>query len=174
MAGFHQSDETDSIPISLNDPDLEALLFPDLFPDGHGHFREIIINQNAHQSRIDTYGKYIKQRLLNIDSRFRLHHYWPAWSYLQLEKLRNHQNTQRLLHQKNTDRNHRPPTTIEIIEQSLYTGNNKYNEEITTPIPTFIRTGDTYFQKKTMHLNSMITELQIPTIFITLSMAEGS
>src|SRR2546430_6855626 len=28
--------------------------------------------------------------------------------------------------------------------------------------------------KKTMHLNSMIAGLQLPTVFITLSMAEGS
>jgi len=41
-----------------------------------------------------------------------------------------------------------PPTTIEIIERSTYTDGWRYNEEKTTPIPTFIRTGDSYFQKK--------------------------
>ena len=39
MAGFHHNDETNSLPILINHPDLEALLFPDLFPDGHGHFK---------------------------------------------------------------------------------------------------------------------------------------
>src|SRR5271154_1569708 len=176
MAGFHRNndDETNSIPISLNHPSLEALLFPDLFPDGHGHYREMISNLTSRQLRIDTYGKYIKHRLLNIDYRFRLHHYWPAWSYLQLEKLRNHQNTQRILRQQSFDTLYNPPTAIEIIEQSSYTGGYKYNEKKTIPLPTFIRTGDTYFQKKTMHLNSMIAGLQLPTIFITLTMAESS
>jgi DNA replication protein DnaC len=175
MAGFHRNnDETNSLPISINHPDLEALLFPDLFPNGHGHYKEMISNLNSRQSRIDTYGKYIKHRLLNVDYRFRLHHYWPAWSYLQLEKLRNHQNTQRILRQKDADTCYRPPTAIEIIEQSSYTERYKYNEEKTIPLPTFIRTGDTYFQRKLMHLNSMIAGLELPTIFITLTMAESS
>jgi hypothetical protein len=175
MAGFFRNDDdTNSIPISLNHPDLEALLFPDLFPDGHGHYQEMISNLTSRQSRIDTYGKYIKHRLLNIDYRFRLHHYWPAWSYLQLEKLRNHQNTQRILRQQDADNIFQPPTAIEIIERSSYTRGYKYNEKKTIPLPTFIRTGDTYFQRKIMHLNSMIAGLQLPTVFITLSMAEAS
>jgi hypothetical protein len=174
ITGFQRDDEINSHPISLNHPDLEALLFPDLFPDGHGHYKEMISNLTTQQSRIDTYGKYIKHRLLNIDYRFRLHHYWPAWSYLQLEKLRNHQNTQRILRQQSANTFYNPPTAIEIIEQSSYTRGYKYNEEKTIPLPTFIRTGDTYFQKKTMHLNSMIAGLQLPTLFITLSMAEAS
>ena len=115
IAGFHRDDSTNSMPISINDPNLEALLFPDLFPDGHGHYREMITNSTTRQSRIDTYGKYIKHRLLNIDYRFRLHHYWSVWSYLQLKKLRNHQNNQRFLCQHNADMAHRPPTAIEII-----------------------------------------------------------
>jgi len=45
MAGFHHNnDETNSIPISLNHPSLEALLFPDLFPNGHGHYQEMVSN----------------------------------------------------------------------------------------------------------------------------------
>ncbi|RIA97550.1 hypothetical protein C1645_813970 [Glomus cerebriforme] len=45
MAGFHHNNvETNSLPIPINHPDLKALLFPDLFPDGHGHYQEIISN----------------------------------------------------------------------------------------------------------------------------------
>lgn len=55
------------------------------------------IYQILMMERNETYGQYIKSWLMNIDSRWRLHHRWPSWSYLQLEKLRQHQNTQRLL-----------------------------------------------------------------------------
>ncbi|CAG8788315.1 14284_t:CDS:2, partial [Cetraspora pellucida] len=80
----------------------------------------------------------------------------------------------RLVRQSVTDETHRPPTTIEIIEHSTYTDGWRYSETKTSPIPTFIRTGDGYFQKKNMHLNTMIRELGLPTIFIMLTMAEGS
>ncbi|CAG8687266.1 20477_t:CDS:2 [Cetraspora pellucida] len=62
----------------------------------------------------------------------------------------------------------------QIIERSTYTDGWRYDEEKTTPIPTFIRTGDSYFQKKNKHLNTMIHELGLLTLFIILSMAEGS
>ncbi len=41
------------------------------------------------------------------------------------------------------------------------------------PIPTFIRIDDSYFHEKELHLNSMLQKLDLPTIFITLSMAEN-
>ena len=41
------------------------------------------------------------------------------------------------------------------------------------PIPTFIRTGDSYFDEKELHLNSMLQKRGLPTVFITLSMAES-
>jgi len=36
-----------------------------------------------------------------------------------------------------------------------------------------MRTGDTYFHQKQLHLNSMLQKLGLPTIFVTLSMAEN-
>ncbi|CAG8639383.1 7251_t:CDS:2, partial [Dentiscutata heterogama] len=63
------------------------------------------------------------------------HHYWPAWAYLQLEKFRNFQNTQRLIRQSAADETHRPPIAIEIIERSTYTDGWRYNETKTSPIP---------------------------------------
>jgi hypothetical protein len=95
MAGFLKTPDNTLLLLSVNDSNLELLLFPDLFPDGKGHYHDII-SKNNNIIREETYSKYIKQRVLNIDSRFRLHHRWLAWSYLQLEKIRNHQNNQRL------------------------------------------------------------------------------
>ena len=91
--------------------EFRTLLFPDLFPNGCGHYwdtsAEFIPNN---YNNVETYGKYIKRRIIGIDPRFRLHHTWPAWSYLQLEKLRNHQNRQRLLRQHNATNTTSLPT----------------------------------------------------------------
>lgn len=177
IAGFikndDSNDDSNSLPVSFDFDHLEALLFPDLFPDGHGDYKEMKSCSRNQQQRIDTYGKYIKQRLLGVDSRFRLHHHWPAWSYLQLEKLRNFQNNQRIANQKNVDGTHRLPTAVEIIEKSAYMSGWRFSETNTSTIPSFIRTGDTYFNQKLMHLNTMIRNLNLPTLFITLSMAES-
>jgi len=89
MAGFIKTSNSTTLPLSFNDPELEPLLFPDLFPDGHGHFYEHTQNKstdNENNLITLTYGKYIKHKLLHVDPRFRLHPYWPLWSYLQLEK----------------------------------------------------------------------------------------
>jgi hypothetical protein len=39
MAGFMQT-QTTTLPLSFNNPDLEPLIFPDLFPDENGHFSD--------------------------------------------------------------------------------------------------------------------------------------
>jgi len=41
IAGFITNDDINKIPIALNNPHLEPLLFPDLYPDGHGHYYEM-------------------------------------------------------------------------------------------------------------------------------------
>ncbi|CAJ0651494.1 16011_t:CDS:2, partial [Entrophospora sp. SA101] len=144
IAGFikndDSNDDSNSLPVSFDFDHLEALLFPDLFPDGHGDYKEMKSCSRNQQQRIDTYGKYIKQHLLGVDSRFHLHHHWPAWSYLQLEKLRNFQNNQRIANQKNVDETHRLPTAVEIIEESAYMSGWQFSETNTSTIPSFIRT----------------------------------
>src|SRR5215216_5672337 len=98
------------------------------------------MNQSTdHDNEIcyETYEKYIKQRLMNYDPRWRLHHHWPSWSYLQLEKLRHHQNTQRLLKQAqlNLGNGNRLPVGRELLQPSEYNPSSyRINEDITTPI----------------------------------------
>ena len=171
MAGFVKTSDNTSLPLSINDPSLEALLFPDLFPNGKGFYHDS--NDNLNTTHNETYSKYIKQRVLNIDSRFRLHHKWLAWSYLQLEKIRNHQNNQRIWRQNKADKIYSPPNAAELIKQSTYSNNLIIDESITTTLPTFIRTGDTYFHKKQLHVNTMISSHGLPSLFITLTMAES-
>ena len=174
MAGFLQIDNNREIPISFASPDLEALLFPDLFPNGHGHFKDYKISTPEQCTDApETYGKYIKHRLQGIDPRFRLHPTWPVWSYLQLEKLRNYQNTARLLRTKNAEQSSLPQTAAQLLQQSLYRDAPIIDEERTVPLPTFIRTGSSYFREKQFHLNTMISNYGLPTLFITLTMAES-
>src|SRR5437764_12516550 len=42
MAGFARTDNNLCLPIPLNDPNLEALIFPDLYPDGKGTYQDLI------------------------------------------------------------------------------------------------------------------------------------
>jgi hypothetical protein len=74
IAGFLKTHNNTLLPLSVNDSNLEPLLFPILFPDGKGHYHNIISN-NDNETHGETYSKYIKQRVLNIDSQFRLNHY---------------------------------------------------------------------------------------------------
>ncbi|PKY55820.1 hypothetical protein RhiirA4_475561 [Rhizophagus irregularis] len=154
IAGFVRDSDNLRIPISTYDPNLEPLLFPDIFTDRKGHYHDLEnYSDSVDNTRTETYGKYIKLRLMNIDPRWRLHHHWPSWSYLQLEKLRHHQNTQRLLQQSrmmnsNNDINVTLPSARELIRPSSYSSCNILDENITIPIPTFIRTGDSYFHQR--------------------------
>jgi hypothetical protein len=157
MAGFVDNANNNSLPISIYDPNLEALLFPHLFPDGKGHFHDMKEQAQSNESRSETLGKYAKHMLLFDDPRFRLDHYWPTYIYLQIEKLRHHQNTRRILHQRNVDQLHRLPVFNELMQQSNYSNRRCINENLTIPIPTFIRTGESYFHEKELHLTKIWT-----------------
>ena len=67
-----------------------------MYPNGKGTYQDLVNQSLTLNEKVETYGKYIKERIGGKDPRFRLHHIWPAWSYLQLEKYRNHQNNQRI------------------------------------------------------------------------------
>ena len=58
MADFTQISTT-TLLFSFDDPNLEALVFPDLFPDGKGHYHDII-SKNNNIIHEETYSKYIK------------------------------------------------------------------------------------------------------------------
>ena len=94
------------------------------------------------------------------------------WSYMQLEKLRNFQNNARIFRQRHVDSTHTRPSAIQWLRQSHYTHDMIVDEDRSMPLPTFIRTGDSYFAEKEHHLNSMVKAKGLPTLFVTLSMAE--
>jgi hypothetical protein len=171
MAGFMKSNDDLTLPISYNNPDIEALLFPDIFTTGYGHY-ESIKHSLEFKQNTDSYGKYVKLRMLCPDPRFRLHWYWPHWSYLNIEKKRNYQNQNRILRQKNLPRNLHP-TKADLISSSVYTNKPIINETITTTLPSHIRTSEPFFKKKQQQVNTMLQAFGLPQIFYTMTIAES-
>jgi len=173
MAGFMTSDINETqLPIAFSDSSLEALIFPDLFPLGRFHFADIKESRTESRYKIDMYGNHIKLAIMCPDPRFRLHWYWPHFSYINLEKYRNHQNRVRLIRQNNTD-HHMLPTVADLITESVYTGNAIINESHTTTLPSFIRTGNSFWRKKEYQLNTIIQNFGLPQVFYTMTMGEG-
>jgi hypothetical protein len=87
---------------------------------------------------------------------------------MQLEKLGNFQNTAR---QRSADASFQY-SAVQLLRQSQYTDQIIIDENKSIPLPTFIRTGDSYFKEKEHHLNTMVKAKGLPSLFITLSMAE--
>ena len=154
MAGFINNPDEKQLPISYNDKNLEGLLFSDLFPNGKGFYNDTFNNENR-QKYIDSYQKYIKYCLLSPDPRFCLHLHWPHWSYMNLEKIRNHQNHTRILRQKNINQQN-CLTAADLITNSIYNNKPIVNENITTTLPSYIRIGNTYFKEKEYQVQTMV------------------
>src|SRR2546430_1809906 len=169
MAGFLTDPDDRELPIPFYDKNIEALLFPDFFPYGRGFY---VNDENENRQFRDSLGNYAKSLILCPDPRWRLSWYWPHYIYLTLEKLRNHQNRNRILNQRNAAISHQL-TTADIITNSVYTGRPIINEAKTTTIPSYIRTGDSYFRQKEHHINTMVQGFGLPQIFYTMTMAEN-
>src|ERR1051325_1340238 len=72
-----------------------------------------------------------------------------------------------------TDPNNKELTTADFITNSVYTGRPIINEAKTTTVPSYIRTGDSYFRQKEHHINTMVQGFGLPQIFYTMTMAEN-
>ena len=57
---------------------------------------------------------------------------------------------------------------MQWLRQSNYTDHMIVDEDKSMPLPMFIRTGDSYFKEKELHLNTMVKAKGLP------SMAEGT
>jgi len=70
IVGFIQKSNTLRISIFTYDPNLKPLLFLNFFTDGRGHFHDISTQSTStNKTHDETYGKYIKLRLMNYDPR---------------------------------------------------------------------------------------------------------
>jgi len=94
-------------------------------------------------------------QLLGFDPRFRLHPVWMMWSYMQLEIFKTI-----LARQRHADSTR--SSAIQWLRQSHYTHDMIVDEDKSMPLPTFIRTGDSYFAEKEHHLDSMVKAKSLP------------
>jgi len=65
------------------------------------------------------------------------------------------------------------PTARQLLQPSNYHLYNIIDETKTTPLPSFICTGDTYFYQKQLHLNAMLKKKGLLSLFIILSITES-
>ncbi len=63
------------------------------------------------------------------------------------EKIRNHQNCIRILRQKNINQQNYL-TAADLITNSVYSNKLIVNKNTITTLPSYIRTGNTYFKEK--------------------------
>ena len=91
---------------------------------------------------------------------------------MNLEKIRNHQNHSRILRQNNANRQN-CLTAADLITTSVYNNKSIINENITTTLPSYIRTGNTYFKQKEHQVQTMVDAFQLPQIFYTTTMNEN-
>jgi len=59
IVGFVRTPDNTSLPLAINDPNLEALLFSDLFSDEKGYYYDNN-NSDSNFTCEETYSKYIK------------------------------------------------------------------------------------------------------------------
>ncbi|KAN0070380.1 hypothetical protein V8E54_011249, partial [Elaphomyces granulatus] len=145
-----------------SDPDVELLLFPHLYPHGYGHF---VRGERGENGR-STYTRHmdVKRKLASINRVFRDDWYWPSWCYQEIETTRIFQNSQRLVNNKTrTAIDNRLPQH-EILQQSNYGTHNIISEA-----PGSIRTGESYFQGKERLVNTVMSSIDLPHIFLTLT-----
>ena len=83
-----------------------------------------------------------------------------------------HQNTNRLFKIDATNRERNRPTGAQLLQQSMFGVWNIVNEQITSTIPSFIRTGDSYFKAGESNINAMLKSFGLPQLFITMTFSE--
>jgi hypothetical protein len=55
----------------------------------------------------------------------------------------------------------------------IYSGRKIVDELLTTTLPSFIRTGDSFWRKKEHQLNTIVQNFGLSQIFYTMTMGEG-
>lgn len=160
--------------ITYDDKNLEAKIFPELFPYGNGSWnRECGI----------SIGNYIKQRLLFIDNRFRNSY---NWSYFMFDRVIK----QRLFYFSHTLKTNIQDREDVLTFRELRTNQenmeyflqkNKDNKDIPlncyarygTIVPNTIPGCKSYWTSRLLDLMAMSKELGLPTLFVTLTQYDG-
>src|SRR5216117_2441803 len=117
-------------------------------------------------------GENAKIKLNSVIPHFRNDIYWPGWMYLEIESRRIFQNSQRLIRMDKTNRERNRPTGEELVQKSMYGDWNIVNEKITGTLPSFVRTGDTFYRTAEADLSAFVKARLLPQIFVTVTFSE--
>ena len=111
--------EEGNVPL-LNggDPDVEALLFPHLYPYGKGHFHYRAQNEKGRSEY--THQMDAKQKLNSVNSSFHDDWYWPPWVYQAMEKTRINQNAHWLVNNKTRQAIDNRLPHYQLLQQSAF------------------------------------------------------
>ena len=156
--------------MTCGDAEIEPLLFPVLYPWGQGYWQAKPFHE--HQPFQDTRLEDAKIKLSSFIPHYHADHYWPAWTYLEIEAHRILQNSLRLISTQQQQRRTGRITRNELIQQSTYGNWNIIDEKLTNSIPKFIRTGDTFFIEAEQKIRAMLMTYNIPQLFITTTFSE--
>lgn len=156
--------------IARSDPTLELLIFPVLYPWGRGQWQKFPIQRRKPYKDTQLADAKIKQN--SVISHFRDDYYWPVWVYMEIEARRIFQNDVRLMRRSQQQTIDQRYTASELLQQSQYGPWSIVNEKLTTSIPKFIRTGDTFFLNAESKARCMLQTFGIPTIFVTTTFSE--
>jgi DNA replication protein DnaC len=124
------------------------------------------------QKRTQTMLYDAKMKLNNVIGYYRNDWHWPSWKYLEIEKQRVHQNNARLLRADRMNRTRNLPTGSDLLQQSMFGDWNNIDERISSSIPAFIRTGESFFRAAELNINAMLKAFTLPALFITLTFSE--
>lgn len=152
------------------DPDVEVLLFPHLYPYGRGQWVEQAVGENGRREY--TQFMDVGMKLNSINPVFRRDYYWAGWAYQEIEARRIQQNNARLVNNKTRQAIDGRLPQFELLHQSQYSTRHIINEQITTAIPGFIRTGERYYHEKEAMINAMLQASGLSNLFITLTFNE--
>lgn len=157
------------LTINRSNPIIEPLLFPVLYPWGKGQY---IRQSNYNVPFKQTMLVDAKIKLNSVIPYYRDDHYWSSWIYMEIEAIRIFQNNCRIMKNQKERTDHHRQTAAEILQQSQYGPWMIINEQLTTSIPKFIRTGDTFFLNAESNVRCMLQTFGIPTIFVTTTFSE--
>lgn len=168
LAQSRQS-QKDRLTLLRSDPATELLLFPVLYPNGQGQWIRTMEGGGRYKN---TRLQDSQRKLNSVIPHFRDDHYWPGYTYMEVEAIRIFQNNQRIVSARIRQSQDRRMPATDLLQQSAYGPWSVINEKLTTSIPYFIRTGDNYFIENERKIRAMLYTYGIPTLFITITFSE--
>ena len=113
-----------------------------------------------------------KFKLNNVIRHFHNDWHWLSWKYLEIEKQRIHQNSAHLLRMDHMNRARNLTVESDLLQQSMFGDWNNIDEHVSSTLPTFIQTGDSYFHMMEANINAMLWAVRLSGLFVTVTFSE--